>query len=86
MMGREVKEAEETGRWERGQVVWEREMGETWDLEKAGRGGAGAGKRKGEWEREIKRRGSLGQRGVEVGRRGRNGENAETRKEVRVRR
>lgn len=27
MMGRGVKEGEETGRWERGQVVWEGEMG-----------------------------------------------------------
>lgn len=32
-MGREVKKGEETGRWEKGQVVWEGKMGWGWTWE-----------------------------------------------------
>lgn len=40
MVGREVKEGEEPGRWERGQVVRDGEMGgRGWDREDVSRGG-----------------------------------------------
>lgn len=35
-MGREVKKGEETGRWERGQVVWEGKMGGSRESKRGG--------------------------------------------------